>query len=282
MPPDPDAPGPKNRRRPSWYTPPVVHGTAYGAMSRAPADGWDGAEIDRLYAVAPLQIRVAQMEVKRLYGEAFTLDQYQKTMGPLADYFAAAIEQAQNSTGLSADQQSELINKHAAVYSSGYTRDRLASMLEQHEQAGNLSQAEEDGQKIQEQYNDIEPLAGFYKRQAEKGDARYQSKLDNLALTIFPDGLKKVTLASFSGPPSSGIKFSSTTEEMTKAGLSADQVIVALDGYGAQNQDQYTFLRALSGSPEMHFIVWDGKTYRELTANQPGRRFGVDIVEYHP
>ena len=49
---------------------------------------------------------------------------------------------------------------------------------------------------------------------------------------------------------------------------------------GVQNQAQYTFVRALSDSPTMDLIVWDGQAYREITANQPGRLFGVEMQDY--
>jgi hypothetical protein len=345
LPPDPDAPRLKEAVA-AWFSPPVVHGTAYGAMSRAPKDGWSNAEIDRLYAIAPLQIRVAEMEVKRLYGTTYTLPQIKKVMGPLMDYYVAAIREAQSSTGMTTDEQTELIDKQAAISSNGYwdlaqmflkahqdakaaeafqkwadtTTDRvevsdnidwlveydydhgqqdkamalateaaevyssagLATMMKLQEKMGHLDQAEDYGQKIRDRYNETGALAAFYKRQADKGVGRYQAKFDDLALSVFPYGLKKVTLASLTTPPTSGIKFSATTDEMKAAGLSSDQVVVALDGYGAENEAQYTFVRGLSDAPEMHFIVWDGHGYRELTANQPGRRFGVDIIEYHP
>ena len=77
----------------------MVHGTAYGAMSRLTEAGWPNAQIDQLYAIAPLQVRIAQLELSRLYGTQFTYDQYQKVMGPLLDYDVPVIDQAKDAVG---------------------------------------------------------------------------------------------------------------------------------------------------------------------------------------
>ena len=42
-----------------------------------------------------------------------------------------------------------------------------------------------------------------------------------------------------------------------------------------------TLVRALKQTAEMHFIVWDGGHYREIVAHREGRRFGVDLSDYH-
>lgn len=165
----------------------------------------------------------------------------------------------------------------AEVYSSR----GLQTMMNLQERMGRLDQAESSGQKILDRYNDNTALAAFYKRHADQGDAKYQAKFDSLVKTVFPEGLKKVTLASFSGPPSAGMNFAQTNRSLSQNGLSADQVVVALDGYEVQNQNQYSFIRGLSNSPAMQFIVWDGHAYRTVNANQADRHFGVDLQDYH-
>jgi tetratricopeptide (TPR) repeat protein len=328
----------------AWFVPPVVHGTAYGAMSRATAAGWPKSEVDRLYAIAPLQIRVAQMEVKSLYGTQFTFAQIRKIMGPLLDYYAPAIDQAQNAVGLTFDQRVQLAEKAAGINPSNYwslarlyledhqedkaaaayqewfdkALDRvevsngiewlvnyyydhgqpdkamalakdaadvyssrgLMTMMHLLERMGRNDEAEEYGRKILERYNESGPLLSLYKQNADKGDAASQKKFDDLSRTTFPQGMKKVTIGSFSGPPESGMEFTGASDSMRKFGIAAGQVIVALDGYAVQNKAQYTAIRSLSDSPEMKFIIWDGQTYREITASQPGRLFGVGMQDY--
>jgi tetratricopeptide (TPR) repeat protein len=330
----------------AWFTPAVTHGTALGAMSREPKDGWPPAQMDQLYAIAPLQIIVAQSEVKRLYGDHFTSAQYEKTMGPLLDYYTSVIDQAKDATDLTFDQRVTLAEKSAAIdpdnyyqlahlyqenqkddkaaeayqkwfdgssdrvsvsnsmewlvnyyYDHGQTDKAMAiakdtaevysevgleTMMRLQERMGQLDQAEDYAQKINERYSDSGPLARLYKVNVDKGTAGYQAKFDQLAATVFPQGMKKVTLSNFSGPPTSGMQFGETSGAMQAAGLSSDQVIVALDGYAVGGTAQFTFVRALTDSPAMDFIVWDGQAYREIKANRPGRRFGVSTQDYHP
>jgi len=150
------------------------------------------------------------------------------------------------------------------------------------ERMGRLDEAEEYEKKIQERYNDSSNLIAFYKRQLDQGNASYKSKYDDTIRTIFPQGLKQVTLADFSGPPTGGMRFQATNAAMKSNGVSSDQVIVALDGYKVENVAQYTMARGFSDSPNMQLIVWDGKTYQILSVNQPGRLFGVGMQDYSP
>jgi tetratricopeptide (TPR) repeat protein len=329
----------------AWYSPPIVHATAFGATSRIPEGGWDNAQIDALYTIAPLQFWIAHLEVRRLYGTQYTFPQIQKIMGPLLDYYTAAIDEAKKSIGLTLDQRVQLAEKSAQINPNNYSElavlyldnhqedkaaeayqkwfdnatDRvgvsngirwlvdydydhgqvdkamalakdaaevyssrgLATMMHLLERMGRLGDAEEYGQKIMERYNEPGALGAFYKRHADKGEAGFQTKLDDLTTTEFPQGLKKVALASFSGPPSLGMIFTSTSDSMRANGIAAGQVIVALDGYEVQSQAQYTFVRSLSDSPEMEIILWDGQIYREIKANRPGRLFGVGMQDYH-
>jgi tetratricopeptide (TPR) repeat protein len=315
-------------------------------MSRMPQGGWPAAEMDQLYAMAPLQLVVAQWEVKKRYGNQFTLDQYRQVMGPLLDYYTDVMLQAEDAVGLSFDQQLQLAEKAAAIdpencyglaklyqdhhqddkaaaayqewfdkgldrvsvssrmawlvnyyYDHGKTDKALAiaqdgaevysylglkTMMDLQEKMGHLDDAEDYGQKILDRYQDQTPLTEFLKRHADKGDAGFQAKFDQAASALFPNGMKKVTLAALSGPPTTGIRFVETTDAMKAVGLSSDLVVIALDGYGVETEQQYAFVRSLSDSPVLHFIVWDGKSYRELDANCPGRRFGVHLQPYHP
>jgi tetratricopeptide (TPR) repeat protein len=328
----------------AWFKPRMLNGTAYDAFSRLGGLFVETAQIQHLYAIAPLQFLVADLELKDRFHGHYTLAQARDVLGAMIDYYGAALNDARQAYDLTFDQKVQLAGKAAALNPDGYhdlaelylenhqddeaavayqqwfdkaldrvevsndvewlvnyyfshgqtdkamavARDAaevysergLQTMLNLQEKMGQLDQAEDYGRKIQERYNDSGPLAGFYARQA--GNAAYAGKLNQVTASIFPDGFKKVTLASFSGPPDSGMKFAETTDAMHRAGLSAEQVVVALDGYDVQNQQQYTFVRTLSDSPTMKFIVWDGQAYREITARQAGRRFNVGMQDYRP
>ncbi len=327
-----------------WFTPVLLQGTAYSAFARLRGRAGEEVSIDALYAIAPLQFRVAELELTRHDGNSFTYEQAQQVLGSMIDYYVPALDLARRAHGLTFDQQIELAKKSAAIdpdnyyglaqlylnqgqndkaaeayqqwydkatdrvevsnsidwlvtyyYDHGqsdkamaiateaaqvYSYRGLQTMMDLQEKMGQLDTAEDYGKKILERYNDNSPLIAFYQRQVNKGNSSYQDKLHQHTATAFPDGLKKVTLDSFSGPPATGFSFAQTTEAMQRAGLSSEQVVVALDGYAVQNQAQYVSVRALSISPTMKFIVWDGQAYREITVNQPGRRFGVDMRDY--
>jgi len=95
--------------------------------------------------------------------------------------------------------------------------------------------------------------------------------------------LKKVELASFSTPPALGLIFTETNTVMDGNGLAAGQVVVALDGYGVQNRSQFGFVWGLSEPTKAtrQLIVWDGHSYREVTAKLPGGILGARFEDYH-
>ena len=330
-----------------WFTPRILTGTAYAAQSRLGDSGVERALIDRLYAIAPLQYYVAEMELaQRAPGDHFTFRQISDVMGPLLDYYISAINKAKDATDITFDQRVKLAEKSAEIDPEGYfdlarlyqdqhqdgqaavayqqwfdhAPDRievsngiewlvdydqdhgqadkalalaqyaadiysdggLRTLMHLLEKRAQFDQAEEYGKKIVERYNDTDPLIGFYKRRSDAGDAAFQPKFDSFATAAFPEGMKKVTLGSFSGPPDAGVRFLVTNDALRRNGLSDQSIIVGLDGYAIENIKEYYFVRAFSDSPVMLFIVWDGQAYREITANQPGRHFGGDMKDYHP
>jgi tetratricopeptide (TPR) repeat protein len=332
----------------SWFSPALPSGTAYDVYRLDAASSntkRDPGVIDKLYAIAPLQFRVAELELTTRYSDHPTYAQVQEIMGPLLDYFMSAQKWAIKASDLKPDQRFALEQKAAALdpgeyldlardyasagrdsdaanayqqwydhetdrvwvsnemgwlvsyyYDHGqkdkamaiakegaevYSYDGLLTMMKLLARMGELDQAEDYGQKIKERYNDSGPLIVFYHQQELlNATGPYKAKFDDAILSVFPLGLKSVTVSSFSGPPTAGMQFSQTSDAMTQNGLSSDQVVVALDGYQVQSMAQYSMVRAMSDSPSMTFVVWDGHAYREIKANQPGRRFGVDMVDY--
>ncbi len=121
---------------------------------------------------------------------------------------------------------------------------------------------------------------GYVMRRKLAGEGwlpEYQKIVD----TYFPGGIQKVALASLSNtPPTTGIRFSKTTESLQKAGIDPSDIIVGLDGIRVENRDQYMAARKLSDSPDMVFLIWDGQGYAAMQAHQPGRRFGLDVRNY--
>jgi len=112
--------------------------------------------------------------------------------------------------------------------------------------------------------------------------AGYQIKTGDPGSDAFPLGKLEVTLAAFTNPPTSGVQFDQTTDDMTQNQLSSDQIIVACDGIEVDNVQQYTNVRDATDSSAMTLIVWDGKGYHEIYVHQTNRKFGVEIHNYKP
>ena len=74
----------------------------------------------------------------------------------------------------------------------------------------------------------------------------------------------------------------SAAEELIPSHLLPDDVMVALDGYKIDTAMQYFYIKSLSRSSTMNFIVWRDGKYLEVKAYAPNRRFSVSIDELEP
>jgi len=162
-----------------------------------------------------------------------------------------------------------------------YSYQGLAAKAEFYELTGKHDDAFEWYAKIEERYNDAQPLRDFCLRYKTKtGDPRFETALRNRASKIFPQGSEPVSLADFHAAPGDGVLIQTEGELLRQAGLKAGDVIVALAGIRMHNSVQYNFQRDLSTDPEMILIVWQGDQYREIKASPPNHRFGVKIGNY--
>jgi hypothetical protein len=98
--------------------------------------------------------------------------------------------------------------------------------------------------------------------------------------SIFPRGTAKVTLASFTGPPATGVMLVGASDQLSAIGLGDGDVIVALNGTRTETQTQYYYARAQLTEPEMDLIVWHGGQYVEVKASPPEHRFKVSLQDY--
>jgi hypothetical protein len=176
------------------------------------------------------------------------------------------------------DKALEIAQNAADVYSER----GLETLLKLKERMADLAGAEDLGQKIKDRYEDAQPLMAFYRRQVALGKSEYQSKLQASDGAIFPDGVKKVTLSSFNGPPKSGAILIGESSYTKQYGIQPNYVIVALDGVAVNSNVQYQYVRSLTDDPNMTLILWDGTQYKELKVNLPNRRFGTGLGDYKP
>ncbi len=165
----------------------------------------------------------------------------------------------------------------ADVYSSAGLQT-MARLLERND---DLAGAEEYYLKIVERYQSVSPVAEFYKRHiVPDADSVYARKLREFIEKFFPGGLKHVELSQFKDAPQKGVIIMNENDLLEKAGMKADDIIVALDGFRTEDFPQYTFARALTKSPQMAFIVYRDGKYFTVDFNLPGRQFNLDFRSY--
>ena len=135
--------------------------------------------------------------------------------------------------------------------------------------------------KYEERYDQSGPLLSFCNRYKEKaGDTRFDEEGQKRLKRLFPRGVEKVTLASFTGAPNDGVIVREENRLTREAGLKLGDVIVATCGIRVQNFEQYDYARDSSDKPELILIVWQGGAYREIRASPPNHRFSADFGTY--
>jgi hypothetical protein len=135
--------------------------------------------------------------------------------------------------------------------------------------------------KVEERYNESEPLISFCNRyKASTGDTRFDAEMDKRRLEKFPQGIEKVTLQNFNAAPVDGVLIREENDLLRQAGLKTGDVIVALNGIHMHNYIQYNYTRQTLTKPAMTLIVWHGGHYLEVTTSPPNHRFSVDMDDY--
>jgi hypothetical protein len=148
--------------------------------------------------------------------------------------------------------------------------ETLASLSER---TGALDKAERLYRDIEQRYDSQAPLLAFYLRTDARGDHRYAAALPAVQAKVFPQGLRRVTLADFTAglPPDRGLTVEGPNRRLLAAGVREDDVIVALDGYLVRDHEQFDAIDALSREPAMTFIVYRNGTYLATNGRFPGR-----------
>lgn len=151
------------------------------------------------------------------------------------------------------------------------------------ERQGNWKQALDTARKVDDRYNENKPVAEaaclVRLNEVDPSMAKangYERKVS----VVFPKGLKKVKLADFKSAPKKGVLIAGSSRQLVPFGLGQNMVIVALNGIQTDTFGQYTLVRELSTEPQMSLIIWDGSNYRLSEGSLPGRKFGVDMVDY--
>jgi hypothetical protein len=188
------------------------------------------------------------------------------------------------------DQARQLAEMGAEVFSCG----GLQTMAAYLEATGAYDEAEAYILRARERYPDAWNvywgLIGFYHRMAHvRGVRPYEAKFTKLAKDIFPHGVERVRLASFTAPPTDGAQFVSEppafqfgpdAAAFRQAGLRKHDVVVAWDGWRVRTERQFRAVWGFDDDPAFTFIIWRSGNYLEVHARREGRWFEVDVADF--
>lgn len=107
-----------------------------------------------------------------------------------------------------------------------------------------------------------------------------RAKYNSLHEKVFPRGLKKVTIGSFAGVPAAGCSIVSDSVPLQIAGLQVGDIIVALEGFRIENEEQYAHIDAMTTDPNMNLIVWRDDRYVEIWAWVRDRKLDASLQTY--
>src|SRR5208337_2191690 len=164
-----------------------------------------------------------------------------------------------------------------------YSYAGLAAKAGYFEQTGDLPQALEWFEKIDERYNDPWATVCFCARHfSGTGNAELDKKIAR-HLREWYDRQPKVALADFRGPPRDGVSIQTTSPILEKATLKKGDILVAERGIRIHNTDQFGVARDVDQSPDFTVIVWQDGYYREVHVSLPANhRFGAMFANHTP
>lgn len=178
-----------------------------------------------------------------------------------------------------------LAREAAAIYSA----NGLLTLARLLEKDGQLDDAQEYFKKVADRYESPGDLIAFYMRHAE--DRRWKEQAEGVIREHFPNGLEKVTLASFRGKPSSGVALlhrapggSRLAPVIQKYGVNVGDVIVAAEGYRVENLLQFRVVVAHTAArgDDLRLIMWArGRGFVEIETREPHRHIG-ELDDYMP
>ena len=160
-----------------------------------------------------------------------------------------------------------------------YSFKGLETMAHLLERMGRVREAESYYEKINERYNNVQPLHAFYAREAT-AFPEYAEKMKAGEREIFPQGIETVALAELSGKPAQGVLVRDENDLSRQCGLKAGAIVVGLDGKRVLNMNQYSYVRGLTASPELDLLVYQDDRYQEIHAHVPGRRFNLQFTSW--
>ncbi len=175
-------------------------------------------------------------------------------------------------------EASDLVDKAASIYSAAGFRAKADYL----EAKGRYKEALNCYDEIEARYGPREDTVAFLLRaKAKTGGKEFDKILSTRTADFFPNGMERVTLASFRKPPDDGVILGGDNAETAKVKLNMGDVIVALHGIRVHNFTQFSFVRDTASESVLDLIVWQGGHYHQIKASPPNRKFGVQMPDYH-
>jgi len=160
-----------------------------------------------------------------------------------------------------------------------YSARGLEIMAHLRELQNRPEEAEDYYRKEGERYDSPEAVLGLYFRWKDRQPA-FRTKWEKAIGATFPGGLKRFDPSLAPVHPAKGMKFGGRSARLEEAGIKPGAIVVAVEGYLVENQRQYLTVRSLSLEDPMSLVVFQDGKYQTLATDVPGRRFGVDLVDY--
>lgn len=334
----------------AWFSPWILPGTGHCLPTRLrtmrDADAASPEELERLYAIAPLQSSLVIQRMQQLSRPQRTPPMIQEIAGDLLEYHLPIIDSATRildardsemqetlltrAAQIDPDRNYQLaqflvaqnrLDEAAETYQAmvNLASDRVAVanrvqwLVEYYFQVGQIDEAravaamagevyshqgietyswflEQNGEydaaeaellKLVERYDSPAELSRFYARRAiADPDSSYAEKLRAQEAAIFPNGRHQVVLSDFAGEPTRGIGFAGNSDIMRQNGLAPTDIVVAVDGWRVENEQQYLFARDLETGPQFSLIIYRDGKYQEMPVTADQRRLRVHLRNF--
>jgi tetratricopeptide (TPR) repeat protein len=153
------------------------------------------------------------------------------------------------------------------------------------EKTGDLSQALQWYDKIQERYGSSRESFSFCSRHAmPTGNAELNREISSRLRNWFSNQ-KSVSAADFQTPPTNGLVLvrELISNSKNKTGLQKGDVLIAVRGIHVHTREQLAIARDLEPDPQVKDVVWRNGGYREFNITlADGHRLGFEIGDYKP
>jgi tetratricopeptide (TPR) repeat protein len=150
-----------------------------------------------------------------------------------------------------------------------------------YERLGKTDEADALYRRVTERYKDPAQMLGFYYRESVvRKNPAFESRWRIALAGSFPGGLQDAPAALPPQPPASGVFVYKDSAASRKGGLRAGDIIVGLEGWRVDTQEQYAAINAFFENETLKLTVWRGKVF-ELEIPAPGRLLGTEL-RTHP